>query len=149
MHWIDFFCREKCWKLDHQLLFCFEMYAYTLLCQCEIDTKRENSRDFLLRRPWSRPFSLACAKYNDVFVVISDLYIKTPIKLVIGLKSENVVLRPSNQHMETTALLLSDSSSSHTFWHLPSYTLMNLKCTISLLHHWLLDTGKYSVAWYV
>ncbi len=40
------------WKLNHQLFFCFEMHASDLLCRCEIDTKCENSRDFLLRKRW-------------------------------------------------------------------------------------------------
>ncbi len=38
------------WKLERQLLFCFELDASALLCRRQIVTMRKNSRDFLLRQ---------------------------------------------------------------------------------------------------
>ncbi len=50
MHEVYVFCSKQGQKLEHQLLFCFELDVSALLRRCEIVTARENSRDFHLGR---------------------------------------------------------------------------------------------------
>ncbi len=54
MYEVYVFCGEQCQKLEHLLLFCFELDAFSLLRRREIVTVHENSRDFLLRRHGGR-----------------------------------------------------------------------------------------------
>ncbi len=54
MHEVYVFCGEQGWKLERQLLFCFEHDVSALLRMRKIVTTCENSRDFLLGRRGGR-----------------------------------------------------------------------------------------------